>query len=279
MAQRERVQLAYNAYNRDLVARVKAADDWVTLLRILTPELSSTQYNITSSARWLNPNKKCTQLTVQSVQAALLRLIKTRGTRRRALGDDALMATLHRFVVLLETMAPRLHEHAQVWRFLYHPYLYLRKVVELWREEKEERWRAQQREAESQKEEQRSAERGILTDRRLRQKVQEARERRRASGALAPAEDDAAEDSNRGGGLSVDEEEREDERMMTPDERMRAQLTALLEEEQRRRERILRPDANADEERPPPAPSPALSAKLRSKTTKVPSYFSASTAS
>ena len=47
----ERRQLAFNAYNKDLILRVKACEDWAALLPLLAKELSTTEYNEASSQR------------------------------------------------------------------------------------------------------------------------------------------------------------------------------------------------------------------------------------
>ena len=290
--ERERRQLSFNAYNRDLISRVKATEDWTQLLRLLAPELSTTRYNETTSQRWLNPNKKHTQLTVQSVQVMITHLIKLRGTRRRAMGDDALMAALHSLVVLVETMAPRLHTEAGLWRLLYHPYLYLRRQVELWKEAKEAEQQRQRSEAEQQKDRAAQKGRGVVTDAEMRVKAKAAALRQRAAGRSAGV-GDAEEESTgtRRPGIPWDLFMREDPgeeaeaayEAMSGDERMRVQLSFLLEEEQKEKEQYRRSrkdeeeqEIGAEDRRPPRGRrgEDGPSEEPRSRTKRpVPSFF------
>ena len=246
--ERARRQLPFNAYNRDLIHRVKAAEDWVSLLRMLTPELSSTSYNVNASQRWVSPNKKHEQLTVSAAMWMVLRLIKLRGTRRRALEDDRLMQTLHALVVLVETMAPKMHNEAGVWRQLHEPYLYLRRQVELWREGKEEQWRLRQRVEEERRVQADSKAKGVVTDTEMREQLAQAAKQRKAAAAASPSQEGKEQPAPprrtaptwaerlRGAG---DEEEEVAYARMSRDEKMKMQLAYLLEREQRGTEEYL----------------------------------------
>ena len=262
LEERARRQLSFNAYNRELIERVRAAEDWVSLLRLLSTELSSTSYNMATSKRWLNPNKKHTQLTVSSAQWMVLRLIKLRGTRRRALQDDRLMEALHDLVVVVETMAPKLHNEAGMWRRMYHPYLYLRRQVELWREGKEEEWKKRQRAEEERRLQMDSKAKGVVTDTELRTRLSQAAKLRGkaspTSASSSPADEEQstvssghpflswADRMRRGG---EDEEEEEEYARLSPDEKMRKQLAYLLEREQRGKDEYLQARGEEKERR------------------------------
>ena len=192
----ERRHLAFNAYNLDLSRRVKQCESWSTLLPLIARELWTTEYNVSSSQRWLSPNRKHEQLTPQAVCTMVLQLIKTRGTRRRVLQDDALMSALHRLVVVLETMAPALHSTHHLWHRLCRPHRYLRAQLDSWMEAKQAARRAALRQEDEERELQRvqQSEQGVVSADDMRRRAEVARKRRaaRSAAALDEEEEDAA---------------------------------------------------------------------------------------
>lgn len=134
--ERARVQsikkLSFVQYNRELSDRVKKYEDWRGLLLFLSQEMENTKYNKTSSQVWTSPNKKHEQWTGATIADIINRLIKLRKTRKKVLDDDDAMLTLNRLCVLVESSVPKLHDELDLWKHLFHPYLYLRECVDEW---------------------------------------------------------------------------------------------------------------------------------------------------
>ena len=258
---RNHQQLPYNAYNAQLAHNIKELESWTAILTLLATQLNTTEYNKQTAGRFLNNNKKYTQLTHQTLHAATTQLIKHRRTRHAvtALPQPRLMHTLAHFIRVLEMAAPQMYEGKAAggrWRLLYHPYRYLRAVVEQWRKQAEATQKQQRRRDDDRKEEEAIRREGGLTPDDIRRRIDEVRKKRKERQAAEAAGTDGAErrtgdsllDAMRG--LPTAEEERE-LAAMSDDEKLRMQVKVMLQHERNRaREASQQPSTDEQEAKP-----------------------------
>ena len=272
---RNHQQMAYNAYNLQLAMNIKELDSWTAILTLLANELNNTAYNRQTAGLYIHPNKKYTQLTHQTLHAITVQLIKVRRTRRAVLAqpNPRLMHTLAQFVRVLEMAAPAMYEGKAAggrWRLMYHPYRYLRAIVEQWRLEAENKVKQQRRQEEERKEEEAIRREGVLTPDDIKRRIQEVRKQRMERQAAGSEAED--EEAGRTGdevvdamhGLSTAEERRE-LASMSDDEKLRMQVQAMLEQE---RDRTRKAKQQQSEEEDEPKLSP-----LEKRRAKVPVFF------
>ena len=275
---RNQQQLSYNAYNQQLAHNIKQLDSWTDILSLLTPELSSTNYNRQTAGLYIHPNKKYTQLTHQTLHAITAQLIKHRSTRHKATQqpNPRLLHTLAHFLRILEMAAPSMYEGKAGggrWRLLYHPYRYLRAVVEQWRKDREGKVQQQKRKDDERREEEAIRQEGGLTADDIKRRIEEARKKRmgrqtaEADGAGDRTGSDSVVDAMRG--FATAEEER-DLASTSDEEKLKIQVQVLLQQERDRKQKASqqqrKEDEDVDQESKPP--------RRERKSGKVPSFFS-----
>ena len=255
---RQLQQLPYNAYNTQLSHNIKQLTTWTALLTALTTELSSTQYNKQTADRYLHPNKKYTQLTHQTLHAITTQLIKFRRTRHAVIAqaDPRLMRTLAQFIRVLEMAAPAMYEGKVAggrWRLLYHPYRYLRAVVEQWRQAAEGRVRLQQRKEDERKEEEAIRREGGVTPDDIKRRIEQVRRKRKEAQAAGAEGAEGGEGDNTVAamrGLPTAEEARE-LAAMSDDQKLKMQVQMMLEQEKNQRRKANQQPTKEEEEPKP----------------------------